>query len=222
MILFGWRKNKVVAIRVINVKKEFKNQIVLNNISLDFDFGKIYGITGFNGSGKTVFLKCLCGLLSVDEGEIYIRGKKLKKDMDMISDAGIIIEAPAFLKAYNGRKNLEFLYSIKNPKNPDHITNIMQRVGLDPFSKKKVEKYSMGMKQRLAIAQAIMEDQDILILDEPMSGLDRKGIEDMRELFIELRNAGKLLIMASHSKIDIDKLCNEVLEIEDGNIQKLC
>ena len=141
--------------------KSFKNQEVLSNINIVFDSGKIYGIVGYNGSGKSVLLKCICGFFTLDSGEIEINGKKLKKDIDMIQDAGVIIEEPAFLKEYSGKRNLEFLYSIRNKLNPEVISKAMRLVGLDENSKKKVKNYSLGMKQRLAIAQAIMEKHKI-------------------------------------------------------------
>ena len=160
------------TIRVIDAVKIFKEQKIIDHLNISFFSGKIYGIVGYNGSGKTVLLKCICGFLALDEGEIIIYGKKLKKDMDIIQNAGVIIEEPAFLKDYTGKKNLEFLYSIRNKEDSELIDKVLYKVGLDAGSSKKVKHYSLGMKQRLAIAQAIMEDPQILLLDEPMNGLD--------------------------------------------------
>ena len=165
-------------IELRNVSKRFGKAEIIKQINADFETGKITGIVGNNGSGKTVLFKCICGFYHLDEGEIWIRGKKMKKDMDMLTEAGIIIEEPAFLRNHSGYRNLDFLYRLRNHKNKKHIYEIMNKVGLDPSSRKKVCNYSLGMRQRLAIAQAIMEDQPILILDEPMNGLDKRGVID--------------------------------------------
>ena len=206
------------VIRIENIKKAFRKQKVLCGISLNCERGKIYGIIGYNGSGKTVLFKCLCGFLKTDEGKITIRGKELFRDFDMIENAGIIIEEPAFAARFSGIRNLEMLYLIRNKKNRGRLEYIMRRVGLDAELKKPVGKYSLGMRQRLAIAQAIMEEQDILILDEPMNGLDKNGIKDMRELFMELKKEGKTILFASHNKEDINILCDEVYEMEEGRL----
>lgn len=208
-------------IKVENASKSFNNYKVLDNVSLSCEAGKIYGIVGYNGSGKTVLFKCICGFYHLDEGEIWIRGKKMKKDMDMLTEAGIIIEEPAFLRNHSGYRNLDFLYRLRNHKNKKHIYEIMNKVGLDPSSRKKVCNYSLGMRQRLAIAQAIMEDQPILILDEPMNGLDKRGVIDMRNFFEGLKKEGKTILMASHSKEDIDVLCDEVYEMDMAKLSKV-
>ena len=205
---------------VNNGTKSFKNQEVLSNINIVFESGKIYGIVGYNGSGKSVLLKCICGFLTLDSGEIEIDGKKLKKDIDMIQDAGVIIEEPAFLKEYSGKRNLEFLYSIRNKLNSEAISKAMRLVGLDENSKKKVKNYSLGMKQRLAIAQAIMENPKILLLDEPMNGLDKNGIQEIRELLLNLKKQDKTIVLVSHNQEDIRVLCDELYEIENGMLVK--
>lgn len=205
---------------VNNGTKSFKNQEVLSNINIVFESGKIYGIVGYNGSGKSVLLKCICGFLTLDSGEIEIDGKKLKKDIDMIQDAGVIIEEPAFLKEYSGKRNLEFLYSIRNKLNPEVISKAMRLVGLDENSKKKVKNYSLGMKQRLAIAQAIMENPKILLLDEPMNGLDKNGVQEIRELLLDLKKQDKTIVLVSHNQEDIRVLCDELYEIENGMLVK--
>ena len=205
---------------VNNGTKSFKNQEVLSNINIVFESGKIYGIVGYNGSGKSVLLKCICGFLTLDSGEIEINGKKLKKDIDMIQDAGVIIEEPAFLKEYSGKRNLEFLYSIRNKLNPEVISKAMRLVGLDENSKKKVKNYSLGMKQRLAIAQAIMENPKILLLDEPMNGLDKNGVQEIRELLLDLKKQDKTIVIVSHNQEDIRVLCDELYEIENGMLVK--
>lgn len=209
------------VIKIENICKSFKMQKVLDDVSLICEKGKIYGIVGYNGSGKTVLFKCLCGLMKIDSGKIIIRGKELNKDIDMIENAGVIIEEPAFISSFSGIRNLEMLYLIHNKKNRNRLNDIMRKVGLGPTLKKTVEKYSLGMRQRLAIAQAVMEGQDILILDEPMNGLDKQGITDMRRLFKELKSEGKLLLFASHNKEDIDSLCDEIYEMDNGKLTKI-
>src|SRR5699024_10124060 len=203
-------------IRVENASKSFRGHTVLKKVSLTCEVGNIYGIIGYNGSGKTVLFKSICGFYRLDEGEIWIGDKKMKRDLDMLTEAGIIIEEPSFLRNYSGYKNLDFLYRIRNKKNRQHLYEVMRKVGLDPLSKKRVCNYSLGMRQRLAIAQAIMEEQPILILDEPMNGLDKRGVSEMRDFFKELKNQGKTILMASHNKEDIDVLCDRVYEMDAG------
>lgn len=209
------------TIKIAAASKSFNGHKVLNHLDVSFSAGKIYGIVGYNGSGKTVLLKCICGFLTLDEGEITILGKTLKKDIDMIQDAGVIIEEPAFLKEYSGKKNLEFLYSIRNKPDSNLTAQVLQKVGLDAKSRKKVKHYSLGMKQRLAIAQAIMEDPQILLLDEPMNGLDRKGVAEIRELLLDLKECGKTIILVSHNQEDIQVLCDEIYEIDEGSLVPL-
>nr|WP_251206154.1 ATP-binding cassette domain-containing protein [Acetatifactor aquisgranensis] len=203
-------------IEVKNVSKSFKGIPVLNDINITCRSGKIYGIIGYNGSGKTVLFKCICGFLHVDSGEISVNGRVMGKEMDMLEHAGIIIEEPGYIRNLSGYRNLEYLYRITHKKDPAVIHSIMLKVGLDPQSRKKVCHYSLGMRQRLAIAQATMEDQAILILDEPMNGLDREGVAEMRKFFLEQKERGKLILLASHNKDDIELLCDEVYEMNHG------
>lgn len=207
-------------IEVDHVFKSFKKKEVLKDVTLTCEGGKIYGIVGHNGSGKTVLFKCICGFFDCSRGEIRINGKRMGKDMDMLENAGIIIEEPGFLRRWSGYHNLEFLYTIRNKRNKDYLLSVLQKVGLDPKLKTPVGKYSLGMRQRLAIGQAIMEDPDILILDEPMNGLDKNGVQEMRELFEQMKEEGKLIILASHNREDIDVLCDEVYEMENGVLKK--
>lgn len=207
-------------IEVSEISKSFKNTEVLKKVTLRCESGKIYGIVGHNGSGKTVLLKCICGFLKSEKGRIMVNGKEMGKQIDMLTNAGIIIEEPAFLRNWSAYQNLDFLYMIRNKRDKKHIYKILEKVGLDPKLRRPVGKFSLGMKQRLAIAQAIMEEPDILILDEPMNGLDKKGIREMRELFLEMKNQGKLILFASHNKDDIDILCDEVYELEEGEMIK--
>ena len=204
------------VIEVKNVSKSFKGIPVLNDINITCRSGKIYGIIGYNGSGKTVLFKCICGFLHVDSGEISVNGRVMGKEMDMLEHTGIIIEEPGYIRNLSGYRNLEYLYRITHKKDPAVIHSIMLKVGLDPQSRKKVCHYSLGMRQRLAIAQATMEDQAILILDEPMNGLDREGVAEMRKFFLEKKERGKLILLASHNKDDIELLCDEVYEMNHG------
>ena len=204
------------VIEVKNVSKSFKGIPVLNDINITCRSGKIYGIIGYNGSGKTVLFKCICGFLHADSGEISVNGRVMGKEMDMLEHAGIIIEEPGYIRNLSGYRNLEYLYRITHKKDPAVIHSIMLKVGLDPQSRKKVCHYSLGMRQRLAIAQATMEDQAILILDEPMNGLDKDGVAEMRKFFLEQKERGKLILLASHNKDDIELLCDEVYEMNHG------
>ena len=208
-------------IEVKNLEKSFGEQKVLNDVSLVCPNGEITGIIGHNGSGKTVLFKCICGLLFEDSGEILIDGKRYKSGGELIKNAGIIIENPAFLESESGINNLKYLFEIRNKKNMELLREIMRMVGLDPESKKKVKNFSLGMKQRLAIAQAIMEDPAVLILDEPMNGLDRHGVEEMRQIFCKEKQKGKTILLASHNREDIEALCDHVYEMEDGQIKQL-
>ena len=208
-------------IKIEHLSKTFKENMVLKDISLEMESGKIYGIIGRNGSGKTVLFKCICGFVIPDNHSVYVDGELIGKQRQVLADAGIIIEEPAFLANRSGYKNLEFLYCINHQKDKEHIYKIMKLVGLDPDCTKKVKHYSMGMRQRLAIAQAIMEDQSILILDEPMNGLDKEGVRDMRKLFLELKRQGKLILLASHNRDDINILCDEIFEIDKGIVEKV-
>ncbi len=205
-----------IAISVQNVIKKFGEETVLKEVSHDFEEGKIHGIVGNNGSGKTVLMKCICGFLLPTKGRIRVRYKQVGKDMDFPEDMGIIIETPGFLPNLSGVKNLEILASLKRKIGKETISDTICRVGLDPGMKKPVGKYSLGMRQRLGIAQAIMENPSILILDEPLNGLDKTGVKDMRELIKGLRGDGKTIILASHNQADIDELCDTVCEMDAG------
>ncbi|MBC8059810.1 MAG: ATP-binding cassette domain-containing protein [Clostridiaceae bacterium] len=212
-------KDSIVSIN--NVSKVFKDTIVLNKVSIDFEKNKIHGLVGRNGSGKTMLLKCICGFIPVTSGTIIVAGKKISKNTDIPQNVGIIIETPGFLPNYSGYKNLSFLSSINKSISKEKIKATMKRVGLDPESKKWVGKYSLGMKQRLGVAQAIMEEPSILLLDEPMNGIDKHGIQDMRDLLLQLRDEGKTIILASHSTEDIDTLCDTVCEMDQGKLEVL-
>ena len=205
-----------IAIKVENVSKVFGETAVLSDINVAFEKGKVHGLIGRNGSGKTMLMKCICGFVPVTGGQITIEGQRLKKDMDFPKNIGVIIETPGFLPAYSAYRNLKFLADIEGKITGAQIREAIRRVGLDPDSKKHVGKFSLGMRQRLGLAQAIMEDPDILILDEPMNGLDKDGVSDMRKYLLELKASGKTILIASHSAEDIDVLCDTVHEMDKG------
>ena len=212
---------KEAMISIENLNKQFKNQLVLNNINVKFSNGHIYGIIGRNGSGKTVLLKCICGFLKPTTGVISVNHKIVGKDIDFPENLGFIIETPGFLLNYSGYKNLKYLASIRKKIDSNEIKESMSLVGLDSADKKHVGKYSLGMRQRLGIAQAIMEKPDILVLDEPMNALDKNGVEEMRRLFLKMKSEGKLILLTSHNREDIEILCDEVYEMEEGILNKL-
>jgi len=205
-----------IAISVQHVYKSFLKETVLADVNREFEEGKIHGIIGNNGSGKTVLFKCICGFLIPDKGKIYVDYEQVGKDMDFPEDVGVIIETPGFLPQYSGRKNLEILASLNRKIGRKEIEKTIKKVGLDPFMKKTVGKYSLGMRQRLGIAQAIMENPDTLILDEPFNGLDKQGVRQMRDLLKGLRDGGKTILLASHNQMDIDELCDTVCEMDAG------
>lgn len=208
--------NDIIIIE--NLTKRFKDATVLKNINLSFEKGKIYGLIGRNGSGKTMLLKSICGFVPATEGRIIVEDKIIGKDIDIPDNLGAIIEAPGFLPNYNAYNNLRFLSVIKNKISKEEIFDVIRTVGLDPNSKKHVGKFSLGMRQRLGIAQAIMEDPEILILDEPMNGLDNAGVADMRNILFDMKEKGKTIILASHSKEDIQILCDHVIEMDHGEV----
>ncbi len=203
---------------VENVSKKFGDNLVLDNVCVNFEKGKIHGIIGRNGSGKTMLMKCICGFVPVTSGTITVAGKKVGKDVDVPHNMGIIIETPGFLNSYSGYNNLKFLAGINKKICKDRIMEVMELVKLDPHNKKHVGKYSLGMRQRLGLAQALMENPDILILDEPMNGLDQSGVDEMRGVLSSLAKGGTTIIMANHNAEDIELLCDTVCEMELGKI----
>lgn len=205
-------------IRIENVTKKFGSYAALDGISLNFEKGKIHGIIGRNGSGKTVLFKCICGFLRVDSGAVLVDGKQIGKEIEAPESIGAIIETPGFLSGYSARQNLQFLAGIRGKIGKKEIDEAIRKVGLDPEAKKHVGKYSLGMRQRLGIAQAIMEDPSLLILDEPMNGLDNQGVQEMRQLFLKLKDEGKTILLASHNREDIAALCDTTVEIDRGKI----
>ena len=208
-------------ITVTNVSKNFQDETVLKDVTVSFEQGKIHGIIGRNGSGKTMLFKCICGFVLPSDGEIVVKGKRIGKDTDIPDSMGIIIEVPGFLPGYSGFDNLRLLASVNKKIKKEKIFAAMHKVGLDPHSRKHVRKYSLGMRQRLGIAQAIMEEPDILIFDEPMNGLDHAGVKEIRDIFQELKGEGKTIILTSHNSEDIKELCDTIFEMDAGKLQQI-
>ena len=208
-------------IEISHVTKKYGAATVLNDVNISFEKGKIHGLIGRNGSGKTMLMKCICGFVPVTQGSVTVNGKKIGKDIDVPENLGAIIETPGFLNNYSGYNNLKFLAGINKKIGREQIREAISFVGLDPDSKKHVGRYSLGMRQRLGLAQAIMENPDILLLDEPMNGLDKHGVKEMRELFKSLAQQGKTIIMANHSADAIDVLCDTVCEMDLGVLTRV-
>ncbi len=208
-------------ITVKNVSLKIKKDMILKDITAEFTDGKIHGIIGRNGSGKTMLMKCICGFIKPTEGEITVSGKRIGTDCDFPESIGVIIETPEFIPYYSGFKNLKLLADIRHKITDDDIRRSMELVGLDPKLKKSVKKYSLGMRQRLGLAQAVMENPDLLILDEPMNGLDKDGVGDMRRYLLNLKEQGKTILIASHSAEDIDVLCDTVVEMDKGQMERV-
>lgn len=208
-------------IEVKNVNLTLQKNEILKDVSVNFERGKIHGLIGRNGSGKTMLMKCICGFIKPTSGEIKVSGKRIGKDCDFPKSAGIIIETPGFIPYYSGYRNLKLLADLRGKITKDDIKNTMRQVGLDPDLKRHVRKYSLGMRQRLGLAQAIMENPDLLVLDEPMNGLDKDGVADMRKYLLDLKEQGKTILIASHSAEDIDVLCDTVCEMDKGRLEKI-
>lgn len=207
-------------IELIHVTKKFGQELVLKEVNLTLEQGRVYGIVGNNGSGKTVLMKCICGFLIPTTGLIRVFGSSIGQDVDFPESLGVIIETPGFLTNLTGRKNLEILAGMRRKIGPAEILQVLEKVGLDPALKKPVANYSLGMRQRLGIAQAIMEDPKLLILDEPFNGLDKHGVGEIRKLLLELKEEGKTILLASHNEEDIRILCDEVYEMDGGVLRK--
>ena len=211
----------MAVIEIKNVELTLQKNEILKNVSVNFERGKIHGLIGRNGSGKTMLMKCICGFVRPTSGEITVDGKRIGRDRDFPENVGIIIETPGFIPYYSGLKNLRLLAALNGKISKDDVRKTMEQVGLDPSLKRHVRKYSLGMRQRLGLAQAIMEDPDLLILDEPMNGLDKDGVKDMRQYLLDLKAKGKTILIASHSAEDIDVLCDTVCEMDKGKLEQI-
>lgn len=208
---------EMVGIEVSHVYKSFGKERVLRDVCLSVPPGTIYGVVGNNGSGKTVLMKCICGFMKCDRGRIFVNGRQVGKEVDFPDRLGVIIETPGFIPNLSGFKNLKILAALKGRTGRQEIRETMRRVGLDPDMRKPVAKYSLGMRQRLGIAQAIMEDPHVLVLDEPFNGLDHAGVVEMRALLKGLKAGGKSILLASHNAQDIEELCDAVTDFTYGS-----
>ena len=207
-----------IMIKIENVNKKIKNKVILENVNYTFEPGKIYGLYGRNGSGKTMLLRAIAGLIYIDEGSITVDNKVLHKDIDFPESLGVIIENTDLLPQYDAFTNLKILAKIKKIATDDDIKKTIELVGLDPNDKLHVRKYSLGMKQRLSIAQAIMENPDILLLDEPTNALDEKSIHIVRDILLQKKEEGKIIILASHNKEDLSILADVILQMDEGKL----
>ncbi len=203
---------------VKNISKKLKNNLVIDNVSLELESGNIYGFVGKNGSGKTMLFRALSGLMPCDSGTIIYNNKTLHKDFAVLPHLGIVIENAGLYPELTGLNNLLNLAQLNGIVNKEKIINTIERVGLNPMDKSPFRKYSLGMKQRIILAQAIMEEPEILMLDEPTNALDEDGVELIRKIIIEERDRGALILIASHNKEDIELLADYVYKVEKGKI----
>lgn len=204
-----------------HVTKTLKNRKVLKDITARFESGKIYGFYGRNGSGKTMLLRAIAGLIYPEEGEICINGQMLQEDIDFPPDMGVIIEHTSLLPQYSAYINLKMLSEIRKVATDEDIRSALRKVSLDPDDKRKVKVYSLGMKQRLAIAQAIFEHPKLLLLDEPTNALDEESIREIRTLLLNMRDDGCMILLASHNKDDLRLLCDEIYKMDEGVLSNL-
>lgn len=205
-------------LEIKNICKTIGSAEILKHINLEMERGKIYGLRGKNGSGKTMLMRTICGLILPTEGEIVIDGETLGKDISFPRSIGALIENPGFIADYSGIKNLEVLASIQNHIKKEEITACMEELGLDPNDKKKFKKYSLGMKQKLGIIAAVMENPDIIVLDEPLNALDEKTVNTVKEILLRHKARGALIIISCHDREELEFLSDEIFCIEAGEI----
>ena len=207
-----------MKVELKNVTKIIQKNEVLKGINLTFEGGKIYGLRGKNGSGKTMLMRAISGLITLTDGEIIIDGKRLGKDMSFPESIGILLENPSFIDNYSGYQNLKALADMNHLISEDEIRKTIQMVGLDPNDKKKYKNYSLGMKQRLGIAAAIMEKPNLLLLDEPINAIDEKGVEQIRKILFDLKSEDRIIIVACHDREELNLLADEIIELQEGYI----
>lgn len=207
-------------ISIENMTKIIKGKTILDNITLEMEKGKIYGIQGINGSGKTMLMRAACGLIRPTKGTIKIGGKILGKESSFPESVGILIEKPSFISHYTGYRNLQLLAELKGVITKDEVKVCLKKVGLDPEDKRTFRKYSLGMKQRLGIACAIMEHSDFIILDEPFNALDEDGVALIRDLILKEKEKGSLIMLSCHDKEELNLLSDEIFYIKEGKITK--
>ena len=207
-----------MKISIDNISKSFDKGLVLNNINLSFESGKVYGLKGRNGSGKTMLLRAISGLILPDKGTIKIDDKILGDDLSFPPSVGVLIENPGYIPELSGKENLRNIADIKSVVSDKEINEMMKYFDLEPESKKPVKKYSLGMKQKLGLCMAFMEDPELILLDEPMNALDEKAVNDLKDLILKKEKEGKLIIIASHDLEDLEELTNEIIEMQNGEV----
>lgn len=207
-----------MKLEVVDYTKKIKGVTVLKHVDVKMEGGHIYGLRGKNGSGKTMFMRAVCGLMRPTEGKVLINEEELGKEMSFPPSVGVLIETPAFLDGYTGFQNLKMLADIQGKIGVEDVKRTLERVGLEPDDKRKYRKYSLGMKQRLGIACAVMEEPDLIILDEPINALDQKGVDLVKTLLLELKAKGKLIIVACHDNEELEYLADTIYHVEDGEI----
>lgn len=205
-------------IEVNNITLKTKEYTILDNVSIKVDKGEIVGLVGGNGSGKTMLMKCICGFYNDYSGTIEVGGKEIGKDIDFPENVGIIIENPGFIPYYSGFKNLKILADLRGKITEEDICSYMELVGLDPKLRRSVRKYSLGMRQRLGLAQALMEQPQLLILDEPFNGLDKEMVKDIRQILIKEKEKETTILLSSHNSDDIDLLCDRCYHLDAGKL----
>ncbi len=208
-----------MEIEVRNLTKRISGNLILDNINIKMTDGKIYGLKGKNGSGKTMLMRAICGLILPTEGEVIIDGQVLGKDISFPNSLGALIESPGFIANYSGFKNLKILSEIQDKIDDNKINEVLAMVGLDPKEKKKFKKYSLGMKQKLGIAAAIMEEPEIIILDEPTNALDESSVISLRKTLQKYRDAGALIIISCHDSEELEFLSDEIFFMENGRLK---
>lgn len=206
-------------IQVENVSKVIKGNVVIDHVSAEFQSGKVFGLRGINGSGKTMLMRLISGLIYPTEGRITVDGKILGKELAFPENTGILIENPAFLDNYSGFANLKLLASIQDKIDDEQIYATLDRVGLEPKNRKKYKKYSLGMKQKLGIAGAVMEKPELLILDEPANALDEEGIDRLKRIVQEEKERGALIILSCHDSALLNEMADVIYLIENGRLR---
>ena len=209
-----------MKIQVVEVTKRIRKNLILNNVSLEMESGKIYGLQGPNGSGKTMLMRLLCGMIKANKGKVLIDGKEIGKDIDFPESVGLLIENPAFWGNYTGLKNLELLAELQKRIDTEQIRETIRDVGLDPDDKRHFSKYSLGMKQRLGIAAAIMEKPEIILLDEPTNALDERGVAEICDLIRREKERGALIVIACHDADILEDLADEIYTIYEGKVER--
>lgn len=208
----------MTEIEIVDMSKKIKGNVVLQDINMKLVSGNIYGFRGQNGCGKTMLMRCICGLIIPTSGKVVINGEELHKDIKIPKSIGALIENPSFLPQYTGFKNLKMLASLTGNIKDDEIILALERVGLDPDDKRSYKKYSLGMKQKLGIANAIMGEPDIIVLDEPINALDEESVENVKKVLLELQEKDKLIVIACHDREELEYLSNVIYEIRSGRV----